>query len=705
MALLESIILLIILVVVSNIISHYLVVIPTAIIQIALGIVAAIFLDVNIHLETDWFMLLFIAPLLYSDAKHFPKKDLWELRAPIFANAIWLVLLTTLLGGVLIHLLIPPVSLSLAFALAAVLSPTDPVAVQGIAEQVKLPKRLLNLVNGESLINDASGLIVFKYALAAFLTGQFSLRTATTDFLYLCIAAVIVGIVGSKIMYVIEGTLLRQGIQDTILHTSLQILTPFIIFIAAESVHASGVIAVVVSGVMSIQQEPLYRSQLSEIQLVTSNLWDIIIYLLNGVIFLILGSTLPKAMHSAIINPAVNNYNLILYVIIIWLILLLIRTFWSYGYMWYNYIKVRKHDLSKPKFKTALLTGLTGVRGAITMVMVLSIPFYLPNGDLFKERYLIIFLAGGVIVTSLLGAMITLPIMTKGKKRLILAHVDNNSTDDNTVQSVLDVAENQLENLTEIEAKTLMTKRAIKVLESERNDDNHFVVTELLDDLDKQLKYLYLTNEKTSNDYYHDIEVNYLKIAVNAEFQAVLELDKMNAVSNQLIKNYLKMLTYKKKSHSTNIRIVFKQAVYRTKRITKRIIFHNILKQKFSEKDRKQEIFLLEKTSAERAVAALQDECDNIPLSDENYQLKMSIINQISLEYQYKIERINYVQSDNHSDYQLLHREFYLKTLDAERAVIQKLLEKGRISTVLASQLRQTVNYNETTFLQGNLED
>jgi CPA1 family monovalent cation:H+ antiporter len=239
MAVLETTILLVLLVIISNIISHYLVSIPTALIEIAIGVVAALILNLNIELETDWFMLLFVAPLLYSDAKHFPKKELWEMRAPIFANAIWLVFLTTILGGFLINFFVAEISLPLSFALAAVLSPTDPVAVQGIAEQVKLPKRILSLISGESLINDASGLIAFKYALAAFLTSQFSLKEASTDFLYMAIVGAIIGYALSKFMYFLEVALLRQGIQDVILHTSAQILTPFIIFIAAELIHAS----------------------------------------------------------------------------------------------------------------------------------------------------------------------------------------------------------------------------------------------------------------------------------------------------------------------------------------------------------------------------------------------------------------------------------------------------------------------------------
>lgn len=695
MAVLETTILLVLLVILSNIISHYLVSIPTALIEIAIGVIAALLLNLKIELETDWFMLLFVAPLLYSDAKHFPKKELWELRAPIFANAIWLVLLTTVLGGFMINFFIPEISLPLSFALAAVLSPTDPVAVQGIAEQVKLPKRILSLISGESLINDASGLIAFKYALAAFLTHTFSVRTATVDFLYMALVGVLVGFLLSKFMYFLETLLLRQGIQDVILHTSSQILTPFIIFIAAELLHASGVIAVVVGGVVAIQQEPLYRGQYSEIKLVTNKVWDIIIYQLNGIVFVILGASLPFAMRAAIIDPALNNLTLIFYVVIIWFVLLLIRTLWSYGYMWMSYLKTRNLVNAKPKFYTALLTGLTGVRGAITMAMVLSIPFFLPSGEVFTERYLIIFLASGVILMSLLVAVITLPFLTKKKTRLVLTGDD----------AFIDLEESiDTSDLSEVEAKKLMTTKAIRCLQSDITEQNKTVVTDLLNDLDNQLKHLYLDDAITSNELYHQIEMNYRSIAVQSEFNAVLRLIEENDFSKTLVKNYLKMLNYRKRAHNTNISIVMKQSLYRARRNAKKVIIQTFLRKNYLPQVNHDEVILLENESAKEAIQALKTCQSELKKTDPYFNLKNSILHQIILEYKSKIDRIKNYQFRQEEAYQTTYQEYFLKTLDEERSVIQSLLEQGKISTELANQLRQSVNYNETTFIQGSVD-
>ncbi|WP_338026231.1 cation:proton antiporter [Cohnella algarum] len=149
MGLLMSVILLLVCLVISNIISHYIPFIPTALTQIAFGFALALaFPNIRLEIETEWFLLLFVAPLLYNDGRHFPREQLWQMKAPIFGNAIILVLLTTIGGGYFIHWLIPEIPLAAAFALAAILSPTDPVAVNGIAKRIHLPEKVLNLVRG-----------------------------------------------------------------------------------------------------------------------------------------------------------------------------------------------------------------------------------------------------------------------------------------------------------------------------------------------------------------------------------------------------------------------------------------------------------------------------------------------------------------------------------------------------------------------------
>ncbi|MDN5951837.1 MAG: cation:proton antiporter, partial [Loigolactobacillus coryniformis] len=211
MNILEAVIMLVSVVLISNVISHYLTFLPVSLIQITLGLLLALAFKVTIPLRTDWFMLLFIAPLLFNDGRHFPKRELWALRGPIIMNAIFLVFVTMFVGGWFIHFLVPDLPLAASIALAAIISPTDPVAVQSISEQAKLPSNVLHLVSGESLSNDASGLIGFKYGIAAAVTGAFSWQQAAGDFFYISIVGALMGMLLMAVIQAIRTFMLQQG--------------------------------------------------------------------------------------------------------------------------------------------------------------------------------------------------------------------------------------------------------------------------------------------------------------------------------------------------------------------------------------------------------------------------------------------------------------------------------------------------------------
>lgn len=275
-------------------------------------------------------MLLFIAPLLYNDGRNYPRDELWRMKGAILSNAILLVFLTTLGGGFFIHWLIDEIPLAAAFALAAILSPTDPVAVNGIAKRVRLPKKVLNLVRGESLINDASGLVAFNYAITAVVTGYFSWQEAALDFSYKFVAGGILGLVLALLLIGIRLALRRQGIIDVTFHTLLQILTPFFIFIISEDVlHASGVIAVVVAGIIHSLVREQTATLVAEEQVLTENIWTILLFILNGIVFLLLGMSIPASMSGILENPEMGLGLIFSYVIAIGLVILGIRFIWA----------------------------------------------------------------------------------------------------------------------------------------------------------------------------------------------------------------------------------------------------------------------------------------------------------------------------------------------------------------------------------------
>ncbi|MCT4780824.1 MULTISPECIES: Na+/H+ antiporter [Exiguobacterium] len=476
---LSLILLMLALIILTQVLGHYIRFIPTALIQIVVGTIAALLISgLKIEVESEWFLLLFIAPLLYNDSSHFPRDELWKMRAAIFGNAIVLVLLTTVIGGYFINWLVPVIPVAAAFALAAILSPTDPIAVNGIAKRVQIPEQILNLVRGESLINDASGLVAFSYAVAAVVTGYFSIQQATTEFVYMFAVGAVVGLAISVAMNWLKMKLRRTGIEDVVFYALLQILTPFIIFFVAEEIlHASGVIAVVTGGILHALIKERTETFFAQEQTLTDNIWTMIAYILNGIIFLLLGLTLPEATREIFADDAINNWRLMSFVIEIGTVILLIRLIWTMFFNWFDHRFLKKADHRKPSFKQDVITTLVGVRGTITMVGVLSLPFVTESGEGFPERSLIIFLAAGVIIFTLVLATILLPLLNRGEA---------------DAQPELDLNS----------YKQRMVKRAITEIKQVVQEENSTVAFDLLNEYHVMLRLL-RAQEKSEEELTH----------------------------------------------------------------------------------------------------------------------------------------------------------------------------------------------------------
>ncbi|MEJ1330522.1 hypothetical protein QY895_07415 [Latilactobacillus sakei] len=268
---------------------------------------------------------------------------------------------------------------------------------------------------------------------------------------------------GMLLMYAIHFIrlfMLQQGIEDVVFHTVLQLITPFVIYLVVEDLlHASGVIAVVVAGIISHASRNIYLDYLPELKLVTEQTWSIGVYLLNGLVFLILGIELPVAMRGTVHSPLINTGEEILLVLAVWGILILIRTCWTLSYLLYTN-KSNPKQL-KDNLKISVLSGLSGVRGAITMAGVLSVPTVLADGSPFPERGLMLFIAAGVIIVSLVMAIIFIPILTKVRTPIELRGTAHEDTNDETGLVPVD---DQL--LSEFDAKIYMYRVAVGTVES-----------------------------------------------------------------------------------------------------------------------------------------------------------------------------------------------------------------------------------------------
>lgn len=708
MPIVEAVILLIVLVLLSNIISHYLTFIPVSLIQIALGLIVALIWQFQIQLETDWFLLLFIAPLLYNDGRRFPRRELWRLRGPIFANAIWLVFLTTILGGYLIYLLIPKMPLTVAFALAAILSPTDPVAVQSISKQAKLPESLMHLVSGESLINDASGLIAFKYAIAATVTGAFSLGTAAGDFVYISIVGFLAGLIIMTAIQLLMDVLRRQGIDDVVFNTVLQLATPFVVYLVTEEItHASGVIAVVTAGVLYHARESQIVEDSPELKLVTEKVWDIIIYSLNGIVFVILGIELPVATSQVIKGGQFNTGEALLFALGAWLVILGIRIIWTYGYILFQ--RLRNRGEERPSFRMAVLSGLSGVRGAVTMAGVLSVPLTVASGAGFPTRALMLFVASGVIIISLVAATITLPLISTSKQPL---QTRASVSDDITNELDLDDEDDDFDEADEVrqisedEARAYIMRLAISKIEELRRPNNQRAAYDLILDYQfviRRLEMNYRADQamqKVLND-----ELTLRQVAVEGERAALKELRQGEKITQTTYVGAVRRIERLENRLSQASGHTW-PSVVRYWILFFKHLFRNAAYWLHSEDtDRLHaESNLVERETAKAAIKALSQYLARTDVDET--QFDNQAIYHLIVNYRNRIERAKAAAAPSHEEeYQHQFNKLRVRALSAERAGIQSLLEAGNITWTMATHLRQYVNYAENVLVMSLNDD
>lgn len=394
----------------SYLINRFMPRLSIPIIQIALGVgISLLPLEHSIELDPELFLVLFIAPLLFNDGRHTDKKTLWELKKPILLMALGLVFATVFVLGYSLHALIPAIPLAAAFALAAALAPTDAIAVGALKERVKIPSRIMHILEGESLINDASGLVSFQFAVAAMMTGAFSLASASLGFLFISLGGIVLGLALTLAKSILVRWIRRLGMEDVTLHMLIEVLTPFLIFMAAEELGVNGVLAVVASGIAHSFSFRKLDPELAKLRVVSKSTWSVIIFTLNGLVFLLLGTQLLNISRDIWISGDITHTRLILYILLITLFLLGLRFLWVM--LAVNPSVKREEDTPARKWREGLILSFGGVRGTITLASTLSLPLLLADGSAFPARDLMIFLAAGVILTTLLLTNFLLPVI------------------------------------------------------------------------------------------------------------------------------------------------------------------------------------------------------------------------------------------------------------------------------------------------------
>ncbi|WP_424134150.1 Na+/H+ antiporter [Roseomonas chloroacetimidivorans] len=393
--------------------------VPRPLVQIALGAAVGFATDFRVTLDPQVFFLLFLPPLLFLDGWRIPKDEMLRDAGTILELALGLVIFTVLGVGFFINWMVPAIPLPVAFALAAVLSPTDPIAVSSIAARVPIPRRLMHILEGESLLNDASGLVCLRFAVAAALTGTFSLYDAALSFLWVALGGLAVGLAVALVITRTKVWLARRLGEETGTQIIISLLIPFGSYLLAEHLHCSGILAAVAAGItMSIAEasSPL----LAATRMQRHTVWDTIQFAANGIIFILLGEQLPGILEEAAETVRITGYHdpiwLLVHVLAITIALATLRLLWVWVSLNFTiFMNSRRGvEMQRPHWRLVVATSVAGVRGAITLAGILTLPLTLADGTPFPARELTIFLAMGVIVLSLILASIGLPLLLQG---------------------------------------------------------------------------------------------------------------------------------------------------------------------------------------------------------------------------------------------------------------------------------------------------
>lgn len=357
----------------------------------------------EIQLPPDLVLIAVLPPLLYGTAFFTSLRDLRENAGAISLLAVGLVLTTMLVVAAVAHFLIPDLSWHGAFVLGAVVSPTDPTAAAAIAERLGLPRRIVALIEGESLVNDGTALVAYKFAVVAVVTGTFSLADAAGSFVLNVAGGIAIGLgIGFLIRQV------RRRLDDPPLEITISLLSGFFAYLPAQAAGVSGVLAAVTVGIYMGWHTPELTSAQTRLQGIA--VWEIVFFLLNALLFTLIGLQLPGILDAL---SGRSTATLIGYAAAVTAAVIAARFLWVVpGTYLTARFRRRRRPIQDP-VKTAILLGWSGMRGAVSLAAALALPLTTDAGQPFPDRQLIIFLTFGVIFGTLVLQGLTLPAVVK----------------------------------------------------------------------------------------------------------------------------------------------------------------------------------------------------------------------------------------------------------------------------------------------------
>lgn len=667
MLLLEAFLIFIIAVIISSIIHNKFPKIPMAFIQIALGVCVYI-LPIPIHFEFDSevFMMAVIAPLLFVEGTHVSRTKLLEYRKPIILMAMALVFTTVIGVGYFIHWFWPELPMPAAFAIAAILCPTDAVAVQAITKGKILPKGSMNILEGESLLNDAAGIISFKIAVTALVTGTFSAFQAIEQFIISTIIGILIGaIFGFVIVRLRIYLSMHKGLKDSNTMIFIQLLTPFVVYLIAEVFHASGIIAVVVAGLMhGFERDRLIRAQ-TELQMNYNQIWSTLSYALNGFVFVVLGFIVPKVVAEIIKEEPQNIKFLIITTLLIALAIYVFRFIWIFilfkQFYYPNNIQSYLNDEQEVPPKRAhyaFIMTMCGIHGTISLSMALTLPTLLSQNQPFEFKNDLLFIASLMVLISLVSAQIILPLITPSERKI------TTSTMSYPVAKIY-IIENVISHF-----KSLSKK--------EQTTDYNAVISEYFDEM---FFLLQMTPENENSKEVKRLE----DLANEIETETLEKLIAQNKIDRQTILNYRSALEasrqYQESTTLHKFNIVIKMLVLRL-RAKRR---SNITK------------FEQYKSNFQEVKKVMRIVHHNVTLRIKAEQTNDNVL-EVSIvlnQYYNRLRSIRKNQNKRFPTSDSTTVDLKLEGLYLQRKHLDELIRNKQIDASIAAQIRENINYNE----------
>jgi Na+/H+ antiporter len=361
-----------------------------------------------VSLNPNIVFIIFLPPLLYAAAWNTSWHNFKASVRPITFAAVGLVFFTTALVALTAHLLIPGLSWPLAFLIGAIVSPPDAVAATSLTKGLGLHPKLITILEGESLVNDASGLIAYKYALAAIAAGNFFFWEAGLNFVIVVSAGIGIGLLIGYLLYLIH----KKFVCDSVIEVTLTFLAPFASYLLAEHFHFSGVLAVVTTGLyLSFRSGQIFSN---ESRIMAYSVWEVVVFILNSLIFILLGLQLRSVMDGIKEYP---SGALALYGIVLSAVVILVRFIWILPDAMHR-LYITKSTVRKEQFdrRNMVVFGWAGMRGVVSMAAALALPLTVADNIPFPHRNLIIYLTFCVVLSTLILLGFTLPLVIKKLK-------------------------------------------------------------------------------------------------------------------------------------------------------------------------------------------------------------------------------------------------------------------------------------------------